>query len=137
MAFTQYICYLTADQREYLAAQKAAGRPSVSEVIREAIDLHRELRGAGERKANALTDSLCRMIDAMEPRELQQTVKAVWAVREAYKAGQEAGRNRAGGKGATAPPRSGKPTAKRRQGQEGAPEAREHDSVKAEPEGGQ
>lgn len=129
MKFTQYICYLRPDQREYLTGQKSLGVSSVSGLIREAIDLHRELRGGGDRPANNLTSALCQMIDTMEPGELQQAVKAVWAIREAFQAGLRSRKSADGGKGATAPPRSGKPTRPRARPLERARRPREEPSA--------
>lgn len=90
LTLSQYIVYLRQDQREYLEEVKRNTSRPIAETVREAVDLHRDMKASAGKPTNKLTDALCRMIDSMDPKELQQAVKAVWAIREAYRAGRGA-----------------------------------------------
>lgn len=83
------IVYLDDERRSYLNASKARTGKAVTELIRDAIDLHRDLSASAGRSTGKLAEALCALVDTMEPEELQQATKAIYAIREAYRAGRE------------------------------------------------
>lgn len=90
MSSKAVIVYLDDERRSYLNAIKRDRGTAATDTIRQAIDLHRDLNGSGGKSTGKLAEALCALVETMAPAELQQATKAMYAIREAFRAGEEA-----------------------------------------------